>query len=116
QIKVKNLGNNSANTFVIRLYNDENFDSTPQPGELINSFNHTNLSSGDSLTQNFSIGSFSSGNLQLIALVEFAADEDNTNNELIAEFDVNQPPPPFNSVVINEIMYTRPSGSEEPEW
>jgi len=116
QVKVKNLGNNSANTFVIRLYNDENFDSTPQPGELINSFNHTNLADGDSLTQNFSIGSFSAGNLQLIALVEFASDEDNTNNELIAEFDVNQPPPPFNSVVINEIMYTRPSGSEEPEW
>ncbi|MDZ7763110.1 MAG: hypothetical protein U5K00_01600 [Melioribacteraceae bacterium] len=44
----------------------------------------------------------------------FNQDEDNTNNELIYEFTVFPPPPDFNDIVINEIMYA-PSEAE-PEW
>ncbi|KUG24996.1 hypothetical protein ASZ90_005192 [hydrocarbon metagenome] len=113
-VKVKNIGKNQANTYTIRLYNDTNFDSTPQPEELINSFHHTNLASGDSLTQEFVLGDFPIGEIQLIGLVIFAADEDESNNEVIFEFTVSPPPPPFNAIVINEIMYAPPTG--EPEW
>ncbi|MDZ7763114.1 MAG: hypothetical protein U5K00_01620 [Melioribacteraceae bacterium] len=36
--------------------------------------------------------------MQLIAVVEFDQDEDNTNNQLVEEFIINEPPPPFNSI------------------
>ncbi|MDZ7767216.1 MAG: CARDB domain-containing protein [Melioribacteraceae bacterium] len=113
-VTTANIGINQANSFTVELYNDVNFDSTPQPGELINSFELTNLASGDSVSQEFELGSFTAGDLQLIAVVEFNQDEDNTNNQLVEEFIINEPPPPFNSIVINEIMYAPSSG--EPEW
>ncbi|MDZ7763112.1 MAG: hypothetical protein U5K00_01610 [Melioribacteraceae bacterium] len=69
----------------------KNFDSTPQSSELIDAFNLTNLQSGNSVSQNFNLGSFSAGNLQLIAVVEFNQDENNTNNQLTQEFIVNEP-------------------------
>ncbi|MDZ7767213.1 MAG: lamin tail domain-containing protein, partial [Melioribacteraceae bacterium] len=93
---------------------DENFDSTPQTDELINSFNLSSLASGDSVSQNFNLGSFSAGNLQLIAVVEFNQDEDITNNQLTQEFIINEPPPAFNAIVVNEIMYAPSTG--EPAW
>ncbi|MDZ7767214.1 MAG: lamin tail domain-containing protein [Melioribacteraceae bacterium] len=114
ELIIKNIGNNNANTYTIELYNDENFDNTPQAGELIDSFELTNLASGDSVSQTFSLGSFDAGNVQFIGRVIFNQDEDNTNNELIYEFTVFPPPPDFNDIVINEIMYA-PSEAET-EW
>ncbi len=113
-ITVKNLATKNADSYQIRVYEDSNFDSNPQPGELINSFSKTNLASGDSLTQNVNIGTFSIGTYQLIALVDISGDEDNTNDERIKEFEVFPTPPDFNDIVINEIMYDPNSG--DPEW
>ncbi|MDZ7763113.1 MAG: lamin tail domain-containing protein [Melioribacteraceae bacterium] len=74
----------------------------------------SNLGSGETITQNFNIGSFSEGNVQLIAQVVFNQDEDNSNNELIREFSIIASPPDFNAIVINEIMYA--PQNDEPEW
>lgn len=114
QVKVENLGTINAVSYSISLYEDADFDSTADAGELINSFPLNNLASGDSVTQNFSLGSFPVGDIRLIAVVEFAADEDTSNNQLIENFTIAPNPPTYNAVVINEIMYAPSTG--EPEW
>ena len=113
-LKVKNLGKSTANTFFVRLYNDLNFDSNPQSEELIESFTRGNLAAGDSLVEQYNLGMLSAGNVQLIGSVVFSSDEDDANNRLIYEFTVFPSPPPFNAVVINEIMYA--PLTDEPEW
>ncbi|MDZ7763118.1 MAG: CARDB domain-containing protein [Melioribacteraceae bacterium] len=57
-VKILNLGTDNAATFDVRLFNDENFNSTPDGSELIDSFTLNNLASGDSATQNFNLGTF----------------------------------------------------------
>ncbi len=112
--KVKNIGTNSADNYSIEIYNDVNFDSTADPGEIIFSQQYSNLSSGDSITASTLMNSLAAGNYQIIAKVLFTQDENLFNNELIRLFAVFPPGSAYNDVVINEIMYAPSTG--EPEW
>ncbi|MDZ7767217.1 MAG: lamin tail domain-containing protein [Melioribacteraceae bacterium] len=104
-VNVINTGLNSAPSYTVALYNDQNFNSAPDAGELVDSFTRTNLASGDSVSVTFELGSFPVGNVQLIGVVNFEDDEDLSNNERITEFSIFPPPPDYNDIVINEIMY-----------
>lgn len=112
--KVKNNGTSSANNYSIEIYNDVDFDSTADPGEIIFSQQFTNLSSGDSITASTIMNSLAAGNYQIIAKVLFTPDENLLNNQLIKSFIVFPPGTNYNDVVINEIMYAPSTG--EPEW
>jgi len=112
--KVKNIGTNSADNYSIEIYNDANFDSTADPGEIIFTQQYTNLASGDSVTASTILNSLPAGNYQIISNVLFTPDEKPSNNQLIKSFIVYPPGNIFNDIVINEIMYAPSSG--EPEW
>ncbi len=112
--KVKNIGINAANNYSIEIYNDADFDSTADPGEIIFSQQYTNLFPGDSTTANTIMSSLPAGNYQVIAQVIFSPDENLSNNELIKSFIVVPPGTNYNDVVINEIMYSPSTG--QPEW
>ncbi|MGB5289297.1 MAG: lamin tail domain-containing protein [Ignavibacteriaceae bacterium] len=112
--KVKNIGTSAADNYTIEIYNDANFDSTADPGEIIFTQQYINLSAGDSITANTTLNSLPAGNYQIIANVIFAQDENLSNNELIKSFVVFPPGTNYNDVVINEIMYAPTTG--EPEW
>jgi len=112
--KVKNVGILTAQNFVVRLYNDLNFDSTAQTNELIFSQNISSLLSNDSINVNHTILSPQIGLYQIIAQVFFNEDENPNNNRRIGRFTVSPPGAQYNDIVINEIMYA-PS-SPQPEW
>ncbi|MCW9095911.1 MAG: lamin tail domain-containing protein [Ignavibacteriaceae bacterium] len=112
--KVKNIGTSAADIYTIEIYNDANFDSTADPGELIFSQQYTNLLTGDSVTVSTVMNSLTAGNYQIISRVVFAPDENLLNNELIESFLVFPPGNNYNDIVINEIMYAPSTG--EPEW
>ncbi len=112
--KVKNIGTNNADNYSIEIYNDANFDSTADPGELIFTQSYANLASGDSITASTMMVSLNAGNYQIISKVIFNIDENPINNELINGFVVFPPGNNYNDVVVNEILY-RPS-TGEPEW
>ena len=112
--KVKNIGTSAADIYTIEIYNDANFDSTADPGELIFSQQYSNLLAGDSVTASTVMNSLTASNYQIISRVVFAPDENLLNNELIKSFIVFPPGNNYNDVVINEIMYAPSSG--EPEW
>ena len=112
--KIKNIGENNAASYSVEIYNDADFDSTADPGELIFSQNFLNLASGDSTTVSMIMSSLPAGNYQIIARVIFSEDENLLNNELINAFIVFPPGNNFNDVVLNEMMYAPSSG--EPEW
>ncbi len=111
---VKNIGGNNALNYSIEMYNDANFDSTADPGELIFSQNFSNLSPGDSFTVITIMSSLTAGDYQIISKVIFSEDENLLNNVLIDAFTVFPPGNNFNDVVLNELMYAPSSG--EPEW
>jgi hypothetical protein len=112
--EVKNLGTELAQSYSIEIFNDADFDSTADPGELIFAQPYNNLQPGDSVTASTFMNSLQSGDYQIIAKVIFADDENLANNQLINSFVVFPPGSNYNDVVINEIMYAPSSG--EPEW
>jgi hypothetical protein len=112
--KVKNIGTNTAANYTIEIFNDANFDSTADPGELIFSQPYTNLAPGDSIIASTLMSSLKAGTYQIISKVIFNVDENPANNELINSFVVFPPGNNYNDVVVNEIMY-QPS-TDEPEW
>ncbi len=112
--KVKNLGTELAQSYSVEIYNDVDFDSTADPGELIFSQPYNNLQPGDSVTASTIMNSLQGGDYQIIATVVFTEDENLTNNQLINNFVVFPPGSNYNDVVINEIMYSPSTG--EPEW
>ena len=77
--KVKNIGTIQADTYSIEIYNNANFDSTADPGELIFTQQYINLSPEDSITATTLMSSLTAGDYQIIARVLFALDENPTN-------------------------------------
>ncbi len=112
--KVLNIGTSPADIYTIEIYNDANFDSTADPGEIIFTQQYSNLPAGDSITASTIMNALPAGNYQIIANVDFSQDENLLNNELINSFVVFPPGTNYNDVVINEIMYSPSTG--EPEW
>ena len=108
-VKVKNTGKNNAQ-FSIRLYEDTDLDSIPD--QLISEMTSLSISTGDSAVYSMN---HTIQNLQntkaFSALIDFVSDEDTSNNYT---YSTIKPGYPFNTIVINEIMFT-PAGGE-PEW
>lgn len=112
--KIKNIGSTTADVYTIEIFNDADFDSTADPGELIFSQQYSNLSVGDSITATTIMNALPAGSYQIIANVIYVPDENLLNNKLMKSFNVFPPGTNYNDVVINEIMYAPSSG--EPEW
>ncbi|HCY75900.1 MAG TPA: hypothetical protein DHV28_08250 [Ignavibacteriales bacterium] len=111
---VKNNGILNADNYSIEIFNDVNKDSVGDLSERIFDQSYLNLAPGDSLSASLILNSPAVGLYQIIARVNFSADENITNNVLINQFSVYPPGNNFNDIVINEIMYAPTSG--EPEW
>jgi hypothetical protein len=108
---IKNPGLNAAQNFSLNIYNDVNFDSIPDPGELINSNSFTNLNTGDSLLYSYSIPDIDSGYKQYIALLVYPPDEDTSNNKIVKNINVGGDA--GGNFVINEIMFDPLVGQSE---
>jgi hypothetical protein len=112
--KILNKGILSAANFSLEIFNDINKDSIADLNERIFNQSYSNLSSNDSVTASTVLNSLPADLYQIIARVNFADDQNLTNNVLIKQFTVSPPGNNFNDIVINEIMYAPSSG--EPEW
>jgi hypothetical protein len=111
---IKNIGLQNAESFSLEFYNDLNFDSIPQPGELINEIFASPLISNDSASYSFSFNGFRAGNNLLLALIDFPPDDETSNNIDFYSFygvSINEM---RNDLIINEIMYAPLTG--QPEW
>ncbi|MBM4172197.1 MAG: hypothetical protein FJ214_10045, partial [Ignavibacteria bacterium] len=113
-IKIENLGRNTANNFSLTAYIDLNSDSTPQENEKIYTKNYLLLTSFASVNQHIRFFAQEVRTYKVIAVLSFPIDEDLTNNLVSKEIIVIEIPALKNEIVINEIMYA-PTG-EEPEW
>ena len=112
--QVKNRGLNSAPSYTVAFYDDYNKDSIPTPNELKATVNSTgSLNAGDSVNITYSQILDSAGTRQYIAVVNYAADEDTSNNKYVASIEVAGGST-VGRVIINEIMYDFPAG--ECEW
>ncbi|MEO8514492.1 MAG: lamin tail domain-containing protein [Ignavibacteria bacterium] len=112
--QVKNRGLNSAPSYTVSFYDDYNKDSIPTPNELKTTINSPGtLNSGDSVNITYSQILDSAGLRQYIAVVNYAPDEDTTNNKYAASIEVAGGST-AGRVIINEIMYDFPAG--ECEW
>ncbi|MBK7500060.1 MAG: lamin tail domain-containing protein [Ignavibacteriales bacterium] len=112
--KVKNNGILNAVSYSIEIFNDINKDSIADVSERIFNQSYSNLASNDSVTASTVLNSLPADLYQIIAQVNYAEDQNFTNNVLIKRFTVSPPGNNFNDIVINEIMYAPSSG--EPEW
>lgn len=112
-ILIKNKGLNTAENFLLNIYNDLNFDSISQNNETLNSHSFSSLRTDDSLIYNFSFFNSDTGTKQFIAEIIYREDNDTLNNKLIKRIFVNGLSG-NNGIRINEIMYA--PDSPEPEW
>jgi hypothetical protein len=112
--KILNNGILSSTNFSLEIFNDVNQDSIGDISERIFNQTYTTLSPNDSVNAATILNSLPADLYQIIARVNFAEDQNLTNNVLIRQFNVTPPGNNFNDIVINEIMYAPPSGA--PEW
>ncbi len=113
-VKVKNYGVINAANYSIEIFNDANKDLTGDISERIFTQSYSNLLPNDSISVSAILYSLPTDLYQIIAQVNFAEDQNTTNNVLIKQFTVSPPANNFNDIVINEIMYAPLTG--EPEW
>jgi hypothetical protein len=112
--QVKNRGLLSAPSYSVAFYDDYNKDSIATPNELKTTINSGGvLNAGDSINVTYSQILDSAGLRQYIAVVNYGADEDTSNNKYVASIEVAGGST-AGRVIINEIMYDEPAG--ECEW
>lgn len=111
---IKNPGENNADSYQVRIFDDINLDSIPQGNEQIYAQNYFNLNPDDSVIAAAEILSAPAGFYNIIVKAAFNPDEDTLNNTAFKNFTVYPEGNLFNDIVINEIMYAPESG--EPEW
>lgn len=112
--QVKNRGLNPAVSYTVSFYDDYNKDSIAAPNELKATINSPgSLNTGDSVNITYSQILDSAGLRQFIAVVNYSADEDTSNNKFTASIEVSGGST-AGRVIINEIMYDFPDG--ECEW
>lgn len=111
-ILVKNTGSEPAPSFSVNVYLDLNADSLAQSGEFVAGRSGIDLNSGDSIRFHLEKETANSNCPLAIAILDFAPDEDTTNNKIIAAVNRSYSK---GSVVVNEIMYApvspQPEGS-----
>ncbi|MEG8946224.1 lamin tail domain-containing protein [Rosettibacter firmus] len=111
---IYNKGKNIANNFVLLLYEDVNCTSLINEMYLINRYEYAYLSPGDSMIFYFKTKEYNVGEKCLIAKVIFDEDEYDSNNIVYLKYNIQEKPPEYNDVVINEIMFA--PDNDEPEW
>ncbi len=112
--QVKNRGLNSAPGYTVSFYDDYNKDSIPTPNELKLTLNSTGtLNPNDSANYTYSQILDSAGIRQYISVVTYSPDNDTLNNKRVASIEVSGGST-AGRVIINEIMYSPPTG--ESEW
>ena len=119
RINVKNSGSRSISSFEAEVFLDYNGDFLPQPGELVGTSDKIQgLNAGDSIQivlPKVPIAGITSRNnlstVNAIAYIEFAPDQDTTDNIMWSRLQVSYS---TKSLVVNEIMYA--PRSPEPEW
>jgi len=113
-VKIKNNGKLTATNFSVIIFSDVNNDSLGQTEESIFDNNYINLASGDSIMIQRAINAPSAADYHFIASVEYAADENISDNKAFLKITVAEKPAEINEIVVNEFMYS-PS-NDEPEW
>ena len=113
-LKIKNIGTNMSSPYTIKIFNDINKDSIPQPGELLLSQTSNGIQSKDSAEILLNTDKYNIGWNYFIAFIETIPDEDMSNNIAYTNFNVGVSNNISNDVVINEIMYA--PLTDEPEW
>ena len=113
-IIVKNLGRSDAANFSIGLFADINNDSVGQTEEQKLFTTFACLAVDDSIVIQKNIYTAESGYYFYLSSIDFALDEDLTNNSAYLRFNVTEKPVALNEIAINEIMYA--PVNDEPEW
>ncbi|MCB0728166.1 MAG: lamin tail domain-containing protein [Ignavibacteriae bacterium] len=111
---IRNSGQNSAENFLLELFDDRNSDSIAQNNELIKSESFAELNSFDSIHYEYSIQNIDTGYKNYIAKIYFAQDNDTLNNFKFKKVYVSSNASGSGGVVINEIMYD--PGIGKSEW
>lgn len=114
RFSAKNKGTSPAENFILSIYNDINYDSLPQPGEIIASNNYSLLAPGDSIVFTHTHLVSSPVLLNFIAVISFSQDEFLFNNTAFAKTQPLTAQFEYNSVIINELQYA--PQSPEKEW
>ena len=110
-LRIRNAGFQPAAPYTLRLYDDVNRDSLPEPGEMVSSVERSSpVAPLDSLPVSFPAWRPGGNDQMLIGVAVFPPDEDSSNNRAFVEV---RPGYRAGSAVISEIMYS-PVG--EPEW
>ncbi len=111
---IKNIGLNAASNYTLNIYKDVNYDSVPQPSELLVSQPFTAaLNANDSTEYVYHIAGIDSGKKQYIGKIIYTPDLDTSNNMLVRCVNVGGQVV-STGMLINEIMYA--PQSPEPEW
>ncbi|MBX7041868.1 MAG: lamin tail domain-containing protein [Ignavibacteria bacterium] len=112
KITLANTGLNPAEGVLLKVYDDRNLDTASQPGELIVSSELNTIQPGDSAGFELQLTGLEAGRKQLIAIAEYAPDNDTSDNIKVHSFYVSEPGA-AGSMVINEIMYDPLTGMSE---
>ncbi len=113
-LSVLNKGLAAAENFTLFFYDDRNYDSIPQPEEIILSNGYTGLLPGDSVVLMHSRQVLSSNYLNFIAVISYQDDEFLFNNTAVSGTQPVIAQHSFNEVIINEIQYA--PAAPEKEW
>ncbi len=111
EFKVTNIGFQNVPSYTLKLFDDINRDSLPQPNEVIYSVLRSfPLVPLDSFMFSFVPYNPARNDIIMIGTVDFAQDEDTTNNAALTHAQIGYRK---GSLVISEIMY---GPVDEPEW
>jgi len=113
-IKIMNAGTVNSTGYMLNIFNDINKDSIPQSGELVLSQNENGISAGDSTLTILTTVNYLHGKNYFIALINYAPDEEISNNIAFTNFNAGTADIKVGNVVVNEIMYD--PTVDEPEW
>src|ERR1035438_1049528 len=113
-LKIMNKGTNMSSPYTVKIFNDINKDSIPQPGELILSQVASSIQSNDSAEILLNTDKYNIGWNYFIASITTIPDEDTSNNIAYTNFNAGVSNSTTGDIIINEIMYA--PLSDEPEW
>ena len=112
QVVVRNIGKNSVDSVLVRIYADSNRNTIPERTELLREIISTrNMNAGDSITVSESFPQLASGETEIIVVADYRFDERMKNNQTSITIKVSYE---LRSLIINEIMYD--PLADQNEW
>lgn len=110
-VTVLNIGRQAADSLTVRFYADSNSNAVPESSELLRSVSIIqNIAPKDSFLVTESFSELSSGEMNLIALVDSRRDQRPANDQASTSMKIGYE---ARSLVINEIMYDPLDGQNE---